>query len=62
VAEADAQLQRRKIRAAVDTAKLEGLPEGLEEKEQYFLDQVQQGEVLSADRELLPMLDVRTSD
>jgi mitochondrial import receptor subunit TOM20 len=50
VAEADAQQQRRKIRAAVDAAKTEGLPQGLEEREAYFLEQVQQGEQLSADR------------
>jgi len=49
VAEADAQQQRRNIRLAVDAAKAEGLPQGLEEKEQYFLDQVQVGEALSAD-------------
>lgn len=49
-AEADAVHQRRAIRLAVDQAKDEGFPSNSEEKEAYFLEQVQAGEVLGADR------------
>lgn len=42
------------MRQAVDDAKDEGFPTSSDEKEAYFLEQVQQGEALGADREPLP--------
>lgn len=58
-AEASAVAQRQAIKDAVDDAKEEGFPASAEEKEAYFLEQVQAGEVLGADRMLsrptLPM-------
>ena len=49
-AEAGAAAQRESIKDAVDEAKEEGFPASAEEKEAYFLEQVQAGEVLGADR------------
>lgn len=49
-AEAGAAAQRQSIKDAVDEAKEEGFPASAEEKEAYFLEQVQAGEVLGADR------------
>ncbi|RYP55676.1 hypothetical protein DL769_010069 [Monosporascus sp. CRB-8-3] len=48
-----AQIQERKkqIHAAVDNALEEGFPTGVNEKEQFFMDHVQQGEGLAQDRE-----------
>ncbi|KAK3391036.1 mitochondrial outer membrane translocase complex, subunit Tom20 domain-containing protein [Podospora didyma] len=43
------QAQRQAIKRAVDDAKEEGFPTSSEEKEQYFLEQVQNGEILGAD-------------
>ncbi|KAH6635140.1 mitochondrial outer membrane translocase complex, subunit Tom20 domain-containing protein [Chaetomium sp. MPI-SDFR-AT-0129] len=48
-AEASAVAQRQAIKDAVDDAKEEGFPASAEEKEAYFLEQVQAGEVLGAD-------------
>ncbi|KAL2127070.1 hypothetical protein VTI74DRAFT_11381 [Chaetomium olivicolor] len=45
-AEANANAQRQSIRQAVDDAKEEGFPASAEEKEAYFLQQVQEGEIL----------------
>ncbi|AEO55102.1 hypothetical protein MYCTH_2298552 [Thermothelomyces thermophilus ATCC 42464] len=47
-AEADANAQKQAIRDAVDEAKEEGFPASAEEKEAYFLEQVQAGEMLAA--------------
>ncbi len=38
------------IRAAVDSAKEEGFPHSREERDRYFMDQLQEGELLAADR------------
>lgn len=43
------QAQRQLIKRAVDQAKDEGFPTDAEEKEAYFLEQVQNGEILGAD-------------
>jgi import receptor subunit TOM20 len=51
-AEASAMSQRQAIKDAVDEAKEEGFPASAEEKEAYFLEQVQAGEILGADRTL----------
>lgn len=51
-AEANARAEKQRIRQAVDEAKEEGFPTGTEEKEAYFLEQIQTGEVLGADRTL----------
>ncbi|KAK3306867.1 mitochondrial outer membrane translocase complex, subunit Tom20 domain-containing protein [Chaetomium strumarium] len=48
-AEANLQAQRQAIRQAVDEAKEEGFPASAEEKEAYFLEQVQAGEIMGAD-------------
>jgi import receptor subunit TOM20 len=48
-AQADAIAHRRKVKAAIDEAKSEGFPTGSDEKEAYFLEQVQAGELLGAD-------------
>lgn len=48
-AQADAIAHRRKVKVAVDEAKSEGFPTGSDEKEAYFLEQVQAGELLGAD-------------
>ncbi|KAI1491476.1 mitochondrial import receptor subunit tom-20 [Biscogniauxia mediterranea] len=49
--ESIAQTQQRgkAIQRAVDDALEEGFPSGVNEKEQYFMDHVQQGETLAAD-------------
>ncbi|GAP82560.1 putative mitochondrial import receptor subunit tom-20 [Rosellinia necatrix] len=41
--------RRREIQAAVDAALEEGFPTGVNEKEQYFMEYVQQGEILAND-------------
>ncbi|EMR70319.1 hypothetical protein MGN70_014142 [Eutypa lata] len=41
--------RRKAIHDAVDAALEEGFPTGINEKEQYFMDHVQQGEVLAAE-------------
>ncbi|KAI0391069.1 mitochondrial import receptor subunit tom-20 [Xylariaceae sp. FL0594] len=41
--------KRREIHAAVDAANEEGYPTGVNEKEAYFMEFVQQGEMLAAD-------------
>ncbi|KAI1179453.1 mitochondrial import receptor subunit tom-20 [Nemania sp. FL0916] len=48
-AAAQSQQKRANIRAVVEAAIEEGFPTGVNEKEQYFMDYVQQGEVLSSD-------------
>lgn len=48
-AQADAVAHRQRIKAAVDEAKAEGFPTGSDEKEAYFLEQVQAGEILGSD-------------
>ncbi|KAK3352952.1 MAS20 protein import receptor [Lasiosphaeria hispida] len=45
----EAQAQRQSIKIAVDEAKEEGFPTNSDEKEAYFLEQVQNGEILGAD-------------
>jgi import receptor subunit TOM20 len=40
---------RRHIQAAVDAAIEEGFPTGVNEKEQYFMEFIQQGELLASD-------------
>lgn len=45
--------RRKAIHDAVDAALEEGFPTGINEKEQYFMDHVQQGEVLAAEREFI---------
>lgn len=42
------------IRQAVDDAKEEGFPATPDEKEAFFLEQVQAGELMAADRESTP--------
>jgi import receptor subunit TOM20 len=54
-AEASANAQRQAIKDAVDEAKEEGFPASAEEKEAYFLEQVQAGEMLGADRTSLTL-------
>ncbi|KAL2263193.1 hypothetical protein VTK26DRAFT_7848 [Humicola hyalothermophila] len=46
-AEAKAKAQKQMIKQAVEEAKEEGFPANAEEKEAYFLEQVQAGELLS---------------
>jgi flagellar biosynthesis/type III secretory pathway protein FliH len=53
-AEAHATARKQAIRDAVDEAKAEGFPTGTEEKEAFFLEQVQEGEQLAANR-MCPM-------
>ncbi|KXX83317.1 Mitochondrial import receptor subunit tom20 [Madurella mycetomatis] len=48
-AEANAKAQKQMIRQAVDEAKEEGFPSSAEEKEAYFLEQIQAGEMLGSD-------------
>jgi len=43
------EAQRRNIQRAVDDAKAEGFPSDPDEKESYFLNEVQNGEALGAD-------------
>ena len=47
---AQTKQKRKDIQAAVDAAIEEGFPTGVNEKEQYFMEYVQQGEVLASDR------------
>jgi len=47
--EANKVAQKQTIKQAVDEAKEEGFPTSSEEKEAYFLEQVQNGEMLGAD-------------
>jgi import receptor subunit TOM20 len=47
--EAEGIAHRQKIKAAIDAAKEEGFPSGSDEKEAYFLEQVQNGEMIGAD-------------
>ncbi|RYC61768.1 hypothetical protein CHU98_g4425 [Xylaria longipes] len=46
---AQGKQKRRGIQAAVEAALEEGFPTGTNEKEQYFMEYVQQGEVLASD-------------
>ncbi|KAI1505374.1 mitochondrial import receptor subunit tom-20 [Biscogniauxia marginata] len=46
---AHSKQRRRHIQIAVDEALEEGFPSGVNEKEQFFMDHVQQGEILAAD-------------
>ncbi|EAA32584.1 hypothetical protein GE21DRAFT_5651 [Neurospora crassa] len=48
-AELSQQAQRQRIRQMVDEAKEEGFPTTSDEKEAYFLEQVQAGEILGQD-------------
>ncbi|KAL2024047.1 hypothetical protein VTK56DRAFT_282 [Thermocarpiscus australiensis] len=48
-AEANAKAHRQAIKQAVDDAKAEGFPASTEEKEAYFLEQIQAGEMMGAD-------------
>ena len=48
--------QRHAIKRAVDEAKEEGFPTDPDGKEAYFLEQVQNGELLGADREFAARL------
>lgn len=48
------------IHSAVDQAQQEGFPTGVNEMEQYFMEQVQEGETLAADREHSPHTERRT--
>ncbi|KAI1817809.1 mitochondrial import receptor subunit tom-20 [Poronia punctata] len=41
--------KRRDVQAAVDAANEEGFPTGVNEKEAYFMEFVQQGEILASD-------------
>lgn len=49
-AEASSQSLRATIKAKVDEAKEEGFPQGVEEREAYFSEQVMTAEVMSSDR------------
>ncbi|KAI1364463.1 mitochondrial import receptor subunit tom-20 [Xylaria arbuscula] len=46
---AQTKQKRKDIQGAVDAAIEEGFPTGVNEKEQYFMEYVQQGEVLASD-------------
>ncbi|KAI8633439.1 mitochondrial import receptor subunit tom-20 [Xylariaceae sp. FL1651] len=48
-ADAQSNQKRRNVQAAVDAATEEGYPTGTNEKEQYFMEMVQQGEILASD-------------
>lgn len=48
-ADASTQRQRDSIKRRVDEAKDEGFPDGVEEREAYFNEQVMAGEMLSSD-------------
>ncbi|KAI8956228.1 hypothetical protein F4801DRAFT_6178 [Xylaria longipes] len=52
---AQGKQKRRGIQAAVEAALEEGFPTGTNEKEQYFMEYVQQGEVLASDRKPSPI-------
>jgi import receptor subunit TOM20 len=53
-AEASTKKQREAIKAKVDEANAEGFPNGVEDREAYFNEQVMAGEVLSSDRASTP--------
>ena len=53
-AEASTKRQRDMIKSKVDEAKEEGFPQGVEEREAYFNEQVMAGEMQSSDRTSLP--------
>lgn len=44
--------QKRAIQRAIELAKEEGFPVDVQEKEKYFMEQVQDGESLASDRKL----------
>ncbi|KAI0009511.1 mitochondrial import receptor subunit tom-20 [Xylariaceae sp. FL0662B] len=46
---AETNQKRKDIHQAVDDAKEEGFPDGVNEREQFFMDHVQQGEILASD-------------
>ncbi|KAI1076788.1 mitochondrial import receptor subunit tom-20 [Whalleya microplaca] len=46
---AETKQKRKDIQRAVDDANDEGYPDGVNEREQFFMDHVQQGEILAAD-------------
>lgn len=48
-AQADAIAHRRRVKVAIDEAKSQDFPTGSDEREAYFLEQVQAGELLGAD-------------
>ena len=54
-AEAEGEQKKRAIKAAVNKAKDEGFPTDVEEREDYFMNEVRQGEVLSQDSEFLSL-------
>ena len=58
-AEASSQRQRAAVKTLVDDAQEEGFPAGVEEREAYFNEQVMAGEVLSQDRESIPIIQHR---
>lgn len=45
----------QEVHAVIDDAIEEGFPTGVNEKEQFFMDHVQQGELLAADRKSSPV-------
>jgi mitochondrial import receptor subunit TOM20 len=45
--------QRAAIKSLIDEANEEGFPQGVEEREAYFNEQVMTGEMLSQDREFV---------
>lgn len=49
--------QRAAIKSLIDEANEEGFPQGVEEREAYFNEQVMTGEMLSQDREFLRLVD-----
>ena len=53
-AEASTRRQRDAIKTLVDEAKEEGFPAGVEEREAYFNEQINAGEVASQDRTFTP--------
>ncbi|KAI1210981.1 mitochondrial outer membrane translocase complex, subunit Tom20 domain-containing protein [Annulohypoxylon truncatum] len=48
-AQAQTKQKRKDIQRVVDSTKEEGFPTGVNEKEQFFMDHVQKGELLAAD-------------
>ncbi len=55
VAVQETKQKREDIHGAVTLALKEGFPVGTNEKEQFFMSHVQQGETLGMDRELMPL-------
>lgn len=51
---AQSKAKAKDIHYAVDAALEEGFPTGVNEKEAYFMEHVQEGEVLGQDRTLIP--------